>query len=125
MKKFLFVLVLLVAVGLTLVATCPDRAAHHEALKSVASAVINSEMNDNYNLDSSVASIGTMLAINVVDSYLQANLVVRDKTFYNVGFVSYEGELRMISVGVFNHVFTVDEGTAREIIKGKIKLPEL
>lgn len=110
---------LLAVMALVLIATCPDRATHHEAIKSVMSEVINSEM-DNSRLDENVASIGTMLAVNAVDSYLKSNLMVRDRTFYNVGVISYNGEFRMVSVGVLNHVFTVDKETAREFLRDKL-----
>ena len=119
MKKFLFFIMLLAVMALVLIATCPDRATHHEAIKSVMSEVINSEM-DNSRLDENVASIGTMLAVNAVDSYLKSNLMVRDRTFYNVGVISYNGEFRMVSVGVLNHVFTVDKETAREFLRDKL-----
>ena len=110
---------LLAVMALVLIATCPDRATHHEAIKSVMSEVINSEM-DNSRLDENVASIGAMLAVNAVDSYLKSNLMVRDRTFYNVGVISYNGEFRMVSVGVLNHVFTVDKETAREFLRDKL-----
>ena len=119
MKKFLFFIVLLAVMALVLIATCPDKATHHEAIKSVMSEVINAEM-DNSSIDGSLASIGTVLAINLVDSYLNSNLMVRDRTFYNVGVVSYNGEFRMVSVGVLNHVFTIDKETAREFLKDKL-----
>ena len=119
MKKFLFLIVLLVAVGLTLMTTCPEREAHMEAVKSVTTSVVNSEM-DQSGIDGAIASIGTALGVNVVDAYLKNNLVIRDHTFYNVGTINYEGEPRIISVGIFNHVFTIDEETAREYIKEKV-----
>ena len=31
----------------------------------------------------------------------------------------------MVSVGVFNHVYTIDKETAREIIKDKLSLNEI
>ena len=124
MKKFLFFLFLLAVIAVSLMATCPDKKAHHEALKDVASKVINAEML-NSKIDESMASIGTMLAINVVDAYLSSNLILGDHTFYNIGIVIYKGEPQAVSVGVFNHVFTIDEDTAKEIIKDKISLPNL
>ena len=72
-----------------------------------------------------MASIGTVLAVNVVDAYLKSNLIVRDRTFYNVGVITYKGDFRMVSVGVFNHVYTIDKETAREIIKDKLSLNEI
>ena len=116
MKKFLIFLGVLVVLGVALIATCPNRDAHREAVKSVLSAAINAEM-DQSGIEETTAAIGTMLAVSAIDSYLNSNLVVRDRTFYNVGVVSYEGEFHMISVGVFNHVFTISEDDARQFIK--------
>jgi hypothetical protein len=124
MKKLLFVIVLLVIIGLTLMMTCPDKDVHYEALKGVTSEVINAEMNES-KIEETMASIGTVLAVNVVDAYLKSNLIVRDRTFYNVGVITYKGDFRMVSVGVFNHVYTIDKETAREIIKDKISLNEI
>ena len=116
MKKFLIFLGVLVVLGLALIATCPNRDAHREAVKSVLSAAINAEM-DQSGIEETTAAIGAMLAVSAIDSYLNSHLVVRDRTFYNVGVVSYEGEFHMISVGVFNHVFTISEDDARQFIK--------
>ena len=115
----LFFIVFLVVVGVALVATCPDREAHKEAVKSVASAVVNAEM-DQSGIDETLASIGTMLGISAVDAYLNSSLFVMDHTFYNVGMINYKGEPRMVSVGVFNHVFTISEAEAKQIFKDKL-----
>ena len=122
MKKFLFVVVVLIALGVTLMLTCPDKKAHQEAIKAVASEVVNAEM-DSQSIDESLASIGTVLALGVVDAYLSTGLIVRDHTFYNVGVISYEGEFRIVSVGVLNHVFTIDKENARKLMKDKLALP--
>ena len=103
MKKLLFVIVLLVIIGLTLMMTCPDKDVHYEALKGVTSEVINAEMNES-KVETTMASIGTVLA---------------------VGVITYKGDFRMVSVGVFNHVYTIDKETAREIIKDKLSLNEI
>jgi len=121
MKKLLFLIVILVVIGVTLMLTCPDRTVHYESLKGVASEVINAEMNES-KVEETMASIGTVLAINVVDAYLKSNLIVRDHTFYNVGVITYKGDFSIVSVGLFNHVFTIDKETAREIIKDKLSL---
>jgi hypothetical protein len=120
MKKFLIIIGILVVLGLALIATCPDRDAHREAVKSVLSAAINAEM-DQSNINETMAAISTMFAVSAIDSYLSSNLVVRDRTFYNVGVVSYEGDFHMVSVGVFNHVFTISEDDARQFVKERLK----
>ena len=122
MKKFLVLIGLLVVVGIVLMSTCPDREAHRKAISNVVSGAINSEM-DNSGIEETMAAIGTVLMVHAIDTYLTSTLVVRDRTFYNVGVISYKGEFRMVSVGVFNHVFTISEDEARQLIKDKIKLP--
>ncbi len=52
---------------------------------------------------------------------LIAFLVVRDHTFYNIGTLNYEGVPRMVSVGVFNHVFTISEEDAKQLMKDRLK----
>jgi hypothetical protein len=123
MKKFLFLILFIAAVGVLLMATCPDRNAHHDAIKSVVSEVVNAEMDQSNIFTTELASISTMLTVNMADSYLKSNLIIRDHTFYNVGYVSVNNEFRMISFGILNHVFTIDNETARGIMKDKMSYP--
>ena len=124
MKKLLFFIVLLVVIGVGLVATCPSREAHLEAIKGITSSVVNSEM-DKSAIDGALASIGTAVAVSAVDAYLNSSLIIRDHTFYNVGVINYEGEFQMVSVGVCNHVFTISEEDAKKLLKDKLTLPKL
>ena len=120
MKKFLFLIVFLAVVAGALIATCPDRNAHLEAIKSVVSEVANEAMDKQSNiLTTGLASISTMLTINMADTYLKSNLIIRDHTLFNIGYISYNDDLRMISFGILNHVFTLDKETAKEMMKEK------
>ena len=120
MKKFLFLIVFLAVIAGALIATCPDRNAHLEAIKSVVSEVANEEMDKQSNiLTTGLASISTMLTINMADTYLKSNLIIRDHTLFNIGYISYNDDLRMISFGILNHVFTLDKETAKEMMKEK------
>lgn len=120
MKKFLFLIVFLAVVAGALITTCPDRNAHLEAIKSVVSEVANEEMDKQSNiLTTGLASISTMLTINMADTYLKSNLIIRDHTLFNIGYISYNDDLRMISFGILNHVFTLDKETAKEMMKEK------
>lgn len=132
MKKFLIFLIVLAVLGLALIATCPSREQHCTTIKGVLSGVINAEMNQKASenvLSEAMASIGTALAINAVDAYVGNTLVLRDYTVCNVGMVSYEGELRPVSFGILNHVFTISEDDARQLLHDKlgeiIDIPEI
>ena len=123
MKKFLFLILFITVIGGVLIATCPDRHAHQEAIKSVVSEVVTAEVDQSNIFTTELASISTVLTMNMADSYIKTNLVVRDHTFYNIGYVNVKDEFRMISFGILNHVFTIDKETAREVMKDKMSFP--
>ena len=115
-RKFLVIILgVVVVTALVLVTTRPDREAHREAIMSIVSKVVNSEM-DNSQIDETLASIGTMVIVSAADEYLSSNLMVIDHTFYNIGLVNYKGEFRTVSIGVMNHVFTISEDDAKKWI---------
>lgn len=120
MKKFLVFIGIIAAIAIALMATTPDKQQHHDTIKEVLSRAVNAELRDN-NIDGPVASIGSVFAMNAVDEFLNRSLLIRDHRFYNIGVIDYNGEFQMVSVGVFNHVYTFDEDQAREFIKTKIK----
>lgn len=109
-RKILFTIIIVIALALIALAlTKPDRSAHYDAVRAAAIEILNSKISE-ANLPTEYASIGTMTATNIVDNYLQKNLILREHTFYTMGFVSYDEWFIPVSIGVFNHVFlTVDE----------------
>lgn len=120
MKKFLIFIGIIATIAIALMATTPDKQQHHDTIKEVLSRAVNAELRDN-NIGGAVASIGSVFAMNAVDEFLNRSLLIRDHRFYNIGVIDYDGEFQMVSVGVFNHVYTFDENQARELIKTKIK----
>ena len=121
MKKFLIFLAVVGAILVALMATTPDKSMHHETIKAVMSKAVNAELRENH-IEGALASIGSVVAMNAVDKFLNTSLIIRDHTFYNIGVVDYEGEFQMVSVGVFNHVYTFNEDQARRMIKSKLPL---
>lgn len=119
MKKFLFFLGIIAVVAVALMATTPDRQQHVDTIKSVMTGAVNAELREN-NIDGPLGSIASVAATMAVDKYLSTNFLVRDHRFYSLGFIDYNNEFQMVSVGVFNHVYTLDEEQAREMIKKKL-----
>ena len=97
MKKLVIFLVIIGAIALGLMVTTPDRQQHVDTIKSVMKGAVSA------------------------DQFLNTNFLVRDHRFYSLGFVDYDGEFIMVSVGVFNHVYTLDEDQARQLIKKKLE----
>lgn len=119
MKKFLFFLGIIAVVAVALMATTPDRQQHVDTIKSVMTGAVDAELREN-NIDGPLGSIASAAATMAVDKYLSTNFLVRDHRFYSLGFIDYNNEFQMVSVGVFNHVYTLDEEQAREMIKKKL-----
>ena len=120
MKKFLIFLGIIAVVAVVLMATTPDRQQHVDTIKSVMTGAVNAELREN-NIDGPLGSIASAAATMAVDKYLSTNFLVRDHRFYSLGFIDYNNEFQMVSVGVFNHVYALDEEQAREMIKKKLK----
>ena len=119
MKKFLIFLGIIAVVAVALMATTPDRQQHVDTIKSVMTGAVNAELREN-NIDGPLGSIASAAATMAADKYLSTNFLVRDHRFYSLGFIDYNNEFQMVSVGVFNHVYTLDEEQAREMIKKKL-----
>lgn len=119
MKKFLIFLGIIAVVAVALMATTPDRQQHVDTIKSVMTGAVNAELREN-NIDGPLGSIASAAATMAVDKYLSTNFLVRDHRFYSLGFIDYNNEFQMVSVGVFNHVYTLDEEQARDMIKKKL-----
>ena len=120
MKKFLIFIGIIAVVAIALMATTPDKQQHQEAIKSVFVSAVNAELRENH-IDGAVGSIATAAAITGIDAFLNHSLIIRDHRFFNIGVIDYEGEFQMISVGAFNHVWTLNEDQVRQIIKKKMK----
>ena len=120
MKKFIIFIGINAVVAVALMATTPDKQQHQETIKSVFVSAVNAELRENH-IDGAVGSIATAAAITGIDAFLSHSLIIRDHRFYNIGVIDYEGEFQMVSVGAFNHVWTLNEDQARQIIKKKMK----
>ena len=119
MKKFLIFLGIIAIIAVALMVTTPDRQQHVDTIKSVMSGAVNAELREN-NIDGPIASIASVAATTAVDRYLNTSFIVRDHRFYSLGFIDYNNEFQMVSVGIFNHVYTLNEDQAREMIKKKL-----
>ena len=120
MKKFVVFLVVIGLIAVGLMVTTPDRQQHVDTIKSVMKGAVNAELREN-NIDGALGSIASMAATTMVDQFLNISFLVRDHRFYSLGFIDYDGEFYMVSVGVFNHVYTFDEDQAREMMKKKLE----
>ncbi len=132
MKRTILIITAVV-VGIALIAlttTKPDRRAHYDAVKMSALKVVDHELSSNP-LTAEYTTLGTMKALDMIDDYLQRNLILREHTFYTMGILIYQDMFIPISVGVLGQVYlTVDEHELKKLaeipeIKKMTELPEI
>ena len=121
-------LVVLVAV---MVVTCPKTEQHKEVLSTVITTTVNNAVNDNDNLtgntfiDNAFKTVSNAFAGKVIETAVD-NLVTVDKyVVCSLGKVHYDGKDHIVSLGVFGHIFTVDEDDLQEAAEQYYKKEEI
>ena len=114
MKAVLYTLLALLILGGICMATCPDREAHSEALKDLVNQVITAELSGEEE-DAGLAMFGSMIGTGLSGLVIDNMLNVEDYLVCSIGTATYDGETHVVSVGLLNHVFTIDEEKAAQI----------
>lgn len=118
MKKLTMTLLALIAIAVVMIMTCPDAEAHKNAFKEAANQAVTNELStvgDNAGLTQLLGGvIGNYFVDNIVDS----RMFVKNYFVCSVGFLnSLDGsEPQLVTVGLFNHVFSPTAEQIRESI---------
>ena len=115
MKKCLIVLLVLLGIGAVAVVTCPDKAAHKDAIQSIVKEKIEEELKvDAENgLGGLLSGIGSSVSEWIIDK----GLTVENHFVYSVGKFNTGEEIQTVSVGVFGHVFTFSKEDLDQALK--------
>ena len=111
MKGFFYTLLILLAVAGICVMTCPDRNAHSDALKDLLNTAITSELSKDIETeeDAGLVAFGSVLGTGIGGWVIDNMLTVENYFVCSVGYITYDGETNVVSLGVLNHVFTPDD----------------
>nr|WP_315454697.1 DUF4339 domain-containing protein [uncultured Prevotella sp.] len=131
----LLTLVILVAVMVVLVpvmvVTCPKTEQHKEVLSTVITTTVNNAVNDNDNLtvntfiDNAFKTVSNAFAGKVIETAVDNLVTVDNYVVCSLGKVHYDGKDHIVSLGVFGHIFTVDEDDLREAAEQYYKKEEI
>ena len=105
MKRFIKTLIVLVILAGVMLFTCPAEEKHVEKLTQ---EIVNSSQEDDEDagfLESIGNAIAGTISEAVVKVYVKSQLKVENYYVLNVGKMYYEGEKRVVTIGVFNQVF--------------------
>lgn len=116
MKRLLYTLLVLLAVAGVCVVTCPDKDAHSDALKDLLNTAMTSELSKEVTNEEEAgwAMLGSMIGTGIGGLVIDNMLKVENYFVCSVGTITYEGETKIVSVGLLNHVFTADDEDVME-----------
>lgn len=116
MKGLLYTFFIVFALACVCVVTCPDRNDHSDALKQLINTIMTDELSKDVETeeDAGWAMIGSMFGTGIGGLVIDNILKVDNYFVCSIGTITYEGECRMVSLGIMNHVFTIPEDKARE-----------
>ena len=115
----------------TMIITCPKAEQHKEVLSTVITATVNDAVNESDNitgnayLDNAFKTISNAFAGKVIQAAVNELVTVDNYVVCSLGKVRYEGKAHVVSVGVFGHIFTVDEDDLREAAEDYYKKKEI
>ncbi|SNS11841.1 DUF4359 domain-containing protein [Prevotella jejuni] len=115
----------------TMIITCPKAEQHKEVLSTVITATVNDAVNESDNitgnayLDNAFKAVSNAFAGKVIQAAVDELVTVDNYVVCSLGKVRYEGKTHVVSVGVFGHIFTVDEDDLREAAENYYKKKEI
>jgi hypothetical protein len=93
----------LVAILVIAAFTCPDKAKHVEVLSDRMGYAISKSANEEGGL---VAFLGMAAGNSIAKMFIQNTLIVNEYVLVSIGKIEDEEGSRVVSVGLFGHVFT-------------------
>lgn len=110
MRTLLYTLLVALVLGGICVATCPDQKAHSEAVKGMLNKAMTADLSSDMTAeDAVVAMLGSIIGRGLGGLVVDNILHVENYFVCSIGTIVYDGETRVVSVGVLNHVFTPDD----------------
>ena len=125
------ILLTLVALVAVMVVTCPKTEQHKEVLSTVITTTVNDAVNDNDNLtgntfiDNAFKTVSNAFAGKVIETAVDNLVTVDNYVVCSLGKVHYDGKDHIVSLGIFGHIFTVDEDDLQEAAERYYKKEEI
>ena len=125
------ILLTIIALIAVMIATCPKTEQHKEVLSTVITATVNDAVHDNDNItgnnfiDNAFRTISNAFAGKVIEAAVDNLVTVDNYVVCSLGKVHYAGKDHIVSLGIFGHIFTVDEDDLEEAAERYYKKEEI
>jgi hypothetical protein len=118
MKKILL-LIIIIGIALVGVITCPQKDAHTDALMKLVNVALDSELSKHADTEEEMglAMFGSIIGSGIAEFVIDKKLLVDNYFVCSIGRIVFDGEEKIVSVGCFNHVFTMPEDKLKEELK--------
>lgn len=120
MRNFLLFILIIVFISGFCVISCPDKEAHSEAIMENVNELIDEEATKDVTNESekALALLASSLVSGISNLVIDSRLSVDNYFLFSIGRVTFEGESRIVSIGMLNHVFTdINDNLKKEIEK--------
>jgi len=125
------ILITIIALVAVMIVTCPKTEQHKEVLSTVITATVNDAVHDNDNItgnnfiDNAFRTISNAFAGKVIEAAVDNLVTVENYIVCSLGKVHYDGKDHIVSLGIFGHIFTVDEDDLEEAAERYYKKEEI
>ncbi|MBR6944748.1 MAG: DUF4359 domain-containing protein [Prevotella sp.] len=116
MKKLL-VLILIVALAIFMVLTCPDKKAHKKAMMKAVTEYIDEESDERGFGKNILTDIGKGVVRSAASAAIDMKLKVDNYYLFNTTHINMNGEKKLLSVGLLGKVITFDKEMLREALE--------
>ena len=116
MKKLL-VLILIVALAIFMVLTCPDKKAHKKAMMKAVTEYIDEESEERGFGKNILTDIGKGVVRSAASAAIDMKLKVDNYYLFNTTHINMNGEKKLLSVGLLGKVITFDKEMLREALE--------
>ncbi|MBQ9636628.1 MAG: DUF4359 domain-containing protein [Prevotella sp.] len=116
MKKLLFLIVVL-AIAILMALTVPDKTAHKTAMMKAVKEYIDEEAASMGMADNGFSRMAKNVVGKTIEGVLGSKLKVDNYYLFNTTHVKMGDNSKLLSVGVFGHVFTFNKKMLREALE--------
>ena len=113
MKKLIAIIVIL-AVAVVMALTVPDKKTHRETMMKAINEYVDEEAANMGIADNGVTRAGKKVLTKTIEGVLTYKLEVSNYIFFNTTHARIGGQDKLLSVGLFGHVFTFDKEMLRK-----------
>lgn len=114
MKKLFFAVTFVVI--LLLAKNCPEKQVHSDHLTATLTSYLDERLNENEGIHKFALNVGTTLGGLVIDKVVDRKMTLTNFLLFSVAYVKWEEKNIPVSIGVFNHIFPLNEEEVREAV---------